>query len=398
MTALWDRERLESHFDVIVEDRRWLHAHPELSFQEKETASYVEARLREIGLSPETGIGGHGIRVVLEGSRDGATIALRADMDALPIQEETGVPFASTRPGVMHACGHDAHTAMLLGAARILAASRGSWAGRVVLLFQPAEESPPGGAIQMIRDGILAHPRIDAIFGLHVNPFGASGTLDFGAGPITAGADRFEIEVIGRGGHGAAPHETIDPIPAAGQILTALQHVVSRRIAPNAQAVVSVGQIHGGRADNVIASQVTMSGTTRAIDPDVRLRLHELVSRTAKSAGEAYDCDVNVTIIKGYPPVVNDPEQTELARRAGSRLLPAEDVGRIEPRLVGEDFAHYLEHVPGCMARLGVAPPGDAELYPVHNGRLKIDEHALLTGVAYWLALVDEWSRVEPSA
>ncbi len=391
MARLWDKERLEAVFDHVVQDRRWLHAHPELSFHERETSAYIEARLREMGLSPETGIGGCGIRVVLEGRGDGRTIALRADIDALPISEETGLPFASTRSGVMHACGHDAHTAMLLGAARLLADSERSWAGNIVLIFQPAEEKAPGGAIQMIGDGVLENPKVDAIFGLHINPFGTSGTLDFEAGPITAGTDGLHIDVIGRSGHGAAPHQALDPIPAAGQIVTALQHVVSRRIAPSDQAVVSIGQIHGGQADNVIANRVTMSGTLRSIDPQLRSRLHELVPRVAQAAGAAYDCEVEVTITKGYPPVVNDPEQTELARRSALRFLPEARVGSIEPRLVGEDFAHYLTHVPGSMARLGVAPPGDDALYPVHNGRLKVEEKAMLTGVGYWMSLIDEW-------
>jgi 16S rRNA G966 N2-methylase RsmD len=256
---LWELAKAV-HAEVVA-DRRWLHQHPELSYEEKESSGYIAEQLRKLGHEPQVGIGGHGVKLVLYGKRPGRTIALRADMDALPVQEETDLPFASVNPGVMHACGHDCHVAMLLGAARGLTLMEGDWTGDVVLIFQPAEEQGPGGASLMIKDGVLHNPDVEAIFGLHINPFVPAGSLGFAPGPMKAATDRFQVVVRGRGGHGASPHLTLDPIPAAAQVIQALQHVVSRNVRPGEPAVVTVGSIRGGQAANVIPSEVTLSGT-----------------------------------------------------------------------------------------------------------------------------------------
>jgi amidohydrolase len=384
---LWELAKAV-HAEVVA-DRRWLHQHPELSYEEKESSGYIAEQLRKLGHEPQVGIGGHGVKLVLYGKRPGRTIALRADMDALPVQEETDLPFASANPGVMHACGHDCHVAMLLGAARGLTLMEGDWTGDVVLIFQPAEEQGPGGASLMIKDGVLHNPDVEAIFGLHINPFVPAGSLGFAPGPMKAATDRFQVVVRGRGGHGASPHLTLDPIPAAAQVIQALQHVVSRNVRPGEPAVVTVGSIRGGQAANVIPSEVTLSGTIRTMGEPLRTQIREWIKRAVHGAVAAHGCQAEVRFSSGYPAVHNDPAQTECARRAAQRILPEESIEVMESSMGGEDFAYYLEKVPGSVGRLGVAPRS-GELYPLHSSRLRVEESALATGVAFWLALVQE--------
>jgi amidohydrolase len=378
----------------VVADRRWLHQHAELSYQEKETSAYIAEQLRKLGHDPQVGIGGYGIKVVLSGKRPGPTIALRADMDALPIQEETGLPFASVNPGVMHACGHDCHVAMLLGAARGLTLMEGDWAGNVVLIFQPAEEQGPGGASLMIKDGVLRNPDVEAIFGLHVNAMVPAGRLGFAPGPMKAASDKFEIVVRGKGGHGAHPNLTRDPILAASYLVQALQQVVSRNVAPSEPAVISVGSIHGGEAPNVIPSEVVLTGTIRTMGEPLRTQIREWMKRVIDGAVAAHGCQAEVEFVSGYPAVHNDPEQTECARRAAESILPKEEVDVMEMGMGAEDFAYYLEKVPGTIGRLGVAP-SSGELFPLHSSRLRVDESALTAGVAFWLSLVQEACRAQ---
>ena len=373
----------------VVADRRWLHQHPELSYQEKETSAYIAQQLRKLGFEPQVGIGGYGVKAVLSGKRPGPTIALRADMDALPIQEETGLPFASVNPGVLHACGHDCHVAMLLGAARGLKLMDGDWAGNVVLIFQPAEEQGPGGASLMIKDDVLQNPDVEAIFALHVNAMVPAGRLGFAPGPMKAASDKFEIVIRGRGGHGAHPHLTKDPILAASSVIQALQQVVSRNVMPAEPAVVSVGAIHGGEAPNVIPSEVVLSGTVRTMGEPLRTKIREWMKRVIDGTVAAHGCQADVEFVSGYPAVHNDPEQTEVARRAARRIVPEEEIDVMELGMGAEDFAYYLEKVPGTIGRLGVAP-SSGELFPLHSSRLRVDESAFVTGVAFWLALVQE--------
>ncbi len=374
--------------DYIVSARRHLHQHPELSFQERETAAFVARELRACGLEPREGFGGgYGIVVDIEGARPGPTVALRADMDALPVEEENDLPFRSRNPGVMHACGHDAHTAVLLGAARALAGLRDRFPGRVRLLFQPAEELPPGGALGMIEAGCL--DGVDAIFGLHQSPNDDAGVMLFGAGPRQASSDTFTLVVRGRGGHGAMPHLSIDAIQVAAQVVSAVHQIVARRIAPAQQAVITIGTIAGGTKENIIAHEVTLTGTVRALNQTVRETLHRELHAVGKGVSEAWGATCELEYLWGYPVLVNDAAMTALARRAAEAVLESgavRDAGA--PIMPGEDFARYLERVPGCFASLGAATPGSTHRPPAHSGAFVLDESGLSAGVAWYLSLV----------
>lgn len=375
-----------------IEVRRHLHRNPELSFEEHNTHRYLAEKLSELGCRFESGLGGGtGIKAVLEGGKPGPTVALRADIDALPIQEETGLEFSSQHPGVMHACGHDVHTAILLTTARALKERQADLPGKVVLLFQPGEEKNPGGASLMVRDGVLENPHVDAIFGVHVMPFLEAGQMGFGSGALMASPDEVEVTVIGRGGHGAAPHLGVDPVLATCQIITLLQQVVARNVSPFHSAVITVGSIHGGSAPNVIPDEVHFKATVRTMDPEVRRlmpqRIEAVVKGVCDAAGATYRFDYD----SGYPVLVNDAAMTEVARRAALAVLEPEQVQGMAPSMGGEDFAYYLEKVPGSFARLGAMLPGSEKPYGLHTSRLMIDEEAITVGVAYYLSVVQEF-------
>ncbi len=394
-----ERERIwalaEAQREFVLAARRHLHQHPELSFQEHETAAYVAAHLREMGYAPRTGIGrsGTGLIAVLEGGRPGPTLALRADMDALPVQELTDLPFRSVRDGVMHACGHDAHTAILLATARALMTVREEVPGRVVFLFQHAEESPPGGALELIAAGAL--DGVEAIFGLHQGTDLNAGHMGFTPGPRQASADTFTLTVHGRGGHGAFPHRTVDAVQVAALVTTALHEIVSRRVPPLQPAVLSIGSIHGGTAPNVIAPEVTLSGTVRTLDASVRDLMPVEIERVAQGVAAAWGAEVRLAYQRGYPVLVNDPVMTEVAYRAAALALGPENVVMgLPPVMAGEDFAYYLERVPGCFATLGVGTPGSTARGPSHSGTFLLDEAALPCGVAYYVALVTNFARL----
>lgn len=374
-----------------VEARRHLHRNPELSYQEKETSEYLAAQLQGMGLKIQTGIGGFGIKVVFQGAQPGPTIALRADIDALPIQEETGLEFASCRPGVMHACGHDVHTATLLATAKALKEIAPSLPGQVVLIFQPGEEQSPGGASLMIKDGVLENPHVDAIFGLHVFPAMTAGVVALGAGPRLAAPDEFDVTIRGKGGHGAYPHLCIDPIMVACQCITLLQQVVARNVSPFEQAVITVGAIHGGAARNVIPEEVTFSGTVRTMDPKVRALMPERLEQVVRGVCDAAGATCEIRYDTGYPMLINDPACTDLARTAALAVLPEGLVQEMPATMGGEDFAFYLEQIPGSFARLGSSAPGVKGAPGLHTPRLMIDEECMATGVAYYLSLVQHF-------
>jgi amidohydrolase len=385
------RELAASVHAFAVAARRHLHQNPELSFQEKETGAFVAAELRAMGYEPETGVGGHGVKLVLRGNRPGPTIALRADMDALPIQEETGLPFASQKPGVMHACGHDMHTATLLATAKAVKAWADDLAGNLVFLFQPAEESLPGGAKLMIEAGALQNPPVDAIFGLHVIPSLPVGTMEFGSGPVMAAPDSFRIVIRGKGGHAAFPHEAIDPVLAAGHVIVQMQQLVSRNLSPFQQAVVGVSAVHGGKADNVIPDEVELVGTVRTLDPAVRAlipgRMEAVVRGVCESVGATYAFEYQ----HGYPAVVNTEAETSVARTVAQSVLGADRIGRMHPVMGGEDFSFYLEQVPGSFGLLGAKPADATEVHGLHTSRLILDEEAMKHGVAFYLGLIQHY-------
>lgn len=375
---------------LAIEVRRHLHQYPELSFQEKETSAYLTAQLEAMGCAVQTGVGGYGLKVVI-GGKPGRTVALRGDMDALPIQEETGLPYASSHPGVMHACGHDVHTATLLATASALKQVEADLSGQVVLLFQPGEEVNPGGASLMIRDGALQNPMVDAIFGLHVSTGETVGSMGFCAGPVNAAPDEFDVTIIGRGGHGAAPHLAVDPVMIAAQVLTLLQQIVARNVSPFERAVITVGSIHGGTARNVIPDEVTFKGTVRTASAAVRDLMEERIGQLVRGVCEAGGATYKLHYDRGYPVLVNDQEATALAREAAEAVLGPDNLLTTTPTMGGEDFAYFAEQVPGSFARLGASAPGAVNPAGVHTSRLVIDEECMAVGVAYYLSVVQRF-------
>ncbi len=362
-----------------VELRREIHRYPELGFEEERTAAIVERELDDLGI-PHRRIAKTGVVGVIRGGRPGRVAGLRADMDALPITEDSGEPCVSTIAGKMHACGHDAHTAMLLGAARTLVAERETLAGTVVLLFQPAEEGP-GGALPMIEAGALDDPRVDAVAMLHVDVRIPSGTIGITPGPVNAAADEFRITIAGRGGHGAAPHKAIDAIPCAAATVLALQNIAARETDPLASIVATIGTIEGGYRNNVIADRVTMTGTFRTHDPDIRDALDGRARRIVEGIAAAYGATSTLAITRGYPPVVND-ERLARSLRIYVETHTSIAVGAPAPTMGGEDFAYFAQRVPGVLVRLGIRNEAAGSVHYGHSPQFRLDEGAMPTGVA----------------
>lgn len=361
--------------------RRDLHQHPELGFQERRTAAMVAGELRSLGLDVQTGVADTGVVAILEGEGPGRTLLLRWDMDALPIQEATGAPYASVHPGLMHACGHDGHVAIGLGAAIVLSSHRGELHGRVKLVFQPAEEGL-GGAERMIAAGVMHNPVPDAALGVHLwnmRPVGWFGIAD---GPVMAGAEVLEIEVLGQGGHGAAPQQTADPVVAAAQIISALQTIVARNLDPRSAAVVSVTQVRAGETFNVIPDRALLRGTIRTFEPEVRQMVLHRVTEIAAGVSAALGCTARTRLTPLTPPVVNDAAISARVRSAARALFPDALVDESERSMVSEDMAHFLQAVPGCFALLGSADRARGHGAAHHNPRFDFDESVLPRGVA----------------
>jgi amidohydrolase len=371
--------------DEVVALRRDFHRHPELGFAEHRTAGIVADRPRSLGYEVETGIGGTGVVGRLRGAKPGRTVMLRADMDALPIEEETGHPFRSTLAGKMHACGHDGHVAILLGAAALIADRKDELAGDLCLLFQPAEEGL-GGAKAMIDDGVIERFAIERAYGLHLSSKYPTGTLGFRPGPMYASSDSIEIEVLGRGGHGSAPHDTIDPILVAAEFVTSVQKVVSRQIDPLEPAVVSVGAIHGGTIHNVIPRTCSMLGTVRAFSDEVREAMPARIERVLRACCDGSGAQYTYNYLWRYPVTANDPEQTAYARALAERTIGAERVVSADALMGAEDFSFFAQRVPACFYTLGVSG-GESTSHPHHSSLFDIDERALPTGVAMMTAL-----------
>jgi amidohydrolase len=363
---------------LMTEWRRYLHANPELSFAEHETTGWVAEKLEQWNI-PYTRPTPTGLVGLIEGDRPGRTIAIRADIDALPIEEASGLPFSSTHPGVMHACGHDGHTAILLGLSRFFAANR-DFAGRIKLLFQPAEEKAPGGAQAYVKAGVLND--VDACIGLHLLSDRPTGTAAISAGPVMANSDSFSAQIRGRGGHGASPHETIDAVMVACHAVVNLQTVVSRKVDPTRPAVVTVGSIHGGTTFNVIADTAELKGTVRSFQKDVRQLLHDEIKRTLEATCAMYGATMELSYMFGYPALVNHPEMAEVLRQAAGVVLGATQVGPAEPTMGGEDFAYYCEAVPSAYLFLGARNSALGADWPHHHPRFTVDEAALPHGMA----------------
>jgi len=373
-------------FEYTQSMRRDFHAHPELGFQEVRTSGIVARELNSLGLEVRTGAGGTGVVALLEGSKPGPVLLIRADMDALPILEETGAPYASQNPGVMHACGHDGHTAILLTVAKMLYSHRAELGGTIKFMFQPAEEGM-GGAEKMISDGILENPKVDVALGLHVWNEKPVGWIGVSNGPAMAGAEIFRIKVVGRGGHGAVPHLAVDPILASAQIVTALQGIVSRNVAPLETAVVSVCTIHAGETFNVIPPVVDMTGTIRTFDPSVRVRVLDRFNKTVHSIAEGIGCQAEIDLQKLTPATINHLGTAARVQGIANRLFPKSDVDPANYITMGsEDFAFILEKVPGCFFFIGSANPEKGLDAGHHHPKFDIDETALPRGVALMAA------------
>lgn len=363
-------------FEYTVGLRRDFHMHPELGFQEVRTAGIVARELKSLGLEVTTGVAETGVVAMLEGAQPGPVVLLRFDMDALPIQEETGAEYASQNPGVMHACGHDGHTAVGLTAARLLYAHRHELHGSVKLVFQPAEEGL-GGAARMIHEGVLDNPRPDAALALHVWNDKPLGWIGVTPGPVMAAAETFKIVVTGKGGHGAAPHLAVDPVLAASQIVVALQSIVSRNVPPLETAVVTVAAIHGGQAFNVIPPMVEMKGTIRSFNPEVRARVLERFEQIVQGTAQAFGCQAQIENSFLTPAVVNDPQITSRVQSLVGKVLPEATLDTNERTMGSEDMAYILQGVPGCFIFIGSANAEKHLDAPHHHPRFDFDERAL---------------------
>lgn len=370
--------------------RQHLHAHPELSFEEAETARYVAEKLESWGYTVTRNVGGHGVVATLKNGTGTKSIGIRADMDALPIEEETGVAYASTVPGKMHACGHDGHTTVLLGAAEYLARTK-RFNGTVTLIFQPAEEAGQfSGAQRMIADGLFERFPIDAIFGLHNHPGMPAGTLLTRAGPMMAAGDTVKITVTGKGGHASRPHLTVDPVLVACNLVMTLQSIVSRNVDPTQTAVVTVSTIHAGEASNVIPNNARISMSVRCFDPAIRVFLEERIRKLTASVAEGYGATAEIEYEYGYPVVVNSEEETAFAREVAEELVGTDHVSTCPPLPGSEDFAYFLHHRPGSFLRLGNGKNSQM----LHSSKYDFNDGSLTTGAAMWARLAERYLNV----
>ena len=371
----------------FIEVRHHLHANPELSYEEYETSKFVQQKLKQIGIPFEikatTGVVG-----LIQGKNPGKKIiALRADMDALPITEENDVPYKSKKQGLMHACGHDVHTTCLLGAAKILYELKDKWEGTIKLIFQPGEEKNPGGASLMIKDGVLENPKPAAIFGLHVHPGLQIGKTSFREGKVMASADELYITVKGKGGHAASPHLCIDPILIASYLIIGLQQVVSRNNNPHNPTVLSITSFQGGNTTNVIPNEIKLKGTFRAMDEEWRYKAHALITKISADIVHGMGGEIDLVIDVGYPSVYNNEKLNALAKQKAGEYIGNDNVEETEKRMGAEDFGYYSQQIPGCFYRLGVMNIEKGITSGVHTPTFNIDENAIEIGAGMmaWL-------------
>lgn len=364
----------------LIQIRRHLHANPELSYQEYNTSAFVQQQLTQMGIDFEVKAT-TGIMATIKGEDPTSrVIALRADMDALPILEENDVPYQSLNKGVMHACGHDVHTTILLGAAKILQTLKAEWSGTIKLLFQPGEERNPGGASYMIKEHVLDNPRPSGIVALHVHPGLEVGKLSFRKGRVMASADEIYITIKSKGGHAAAPHLTADTVLIAAQLIVSLQQIISRNNSPISPSVLSICSVQGGNTTNVIPSEVKLMGTFRAMDETWRYKAHELIKKQAIGLVESMGAEIDLHIDIGYPTVDNDPIFTEASWQLANDYMGKQNVEETELRMGAEDFGYYTQVIPGCFFRLGVRNEAKGIVHQVHTPKFDIDESAIEIG------------------
>ncbi|MFG6113825.1 M20 family metallopeptidase [Halobacillus sp. MO56] len=384
--------------DEIIDVRRHLHLHPELSGEEFKTSELVQKTLESYGIEYQTGFAGTGVLGIIKGSNPGKTVALRADMDALPIQEMNDHPYISKENGKMHACGHDAHTSMLLGAGYALNQMREQINGIVLLVFQPAEENAPtGGSKQMMEDGVFSEYQPDVIYGQHVWPGLPVGEVGIRDKEMMGASDRFKVTVTGRGGHASMPQDGNDAIIIANQMVTSLQTIVSRNVNPLDSAVLTIGKIEGGYRYNVIADKVTFEGTIRTYLPEVKQKVKSRFHTILRQTAEAFDGSVDIEYLDGYPATINTPEWAQLARNSAKDLLGGDAAPEVAPSMAGEDFARFLENYPGAFIWLGTQIENKEEQKPLHDPKFKLDERALPIGSSFLVKLaidtLDELAR-----
>jgi amidohydrolase len=377
---------------ALIEARRWFHQHPELSNREVETGREIARRLTALGLEVRSGVARNGVVAVLRGGRPGGVAAWRSDIDALPITEQVDVPYASIEPGVMHACGHDVHITVGLGVAEVLSRLRERVPGTVVFVFQPAEEGAPagedGGAALMIAEGVLDEPKPDAIFGLHVMPTLRAGQVGWRAGGVMASSDALRITVEGKMAHGSAPHQGVDAVYVAAQVVTALQGVVSREVDSRRPAVVSIGSLHAGNRNNILAGEAVMEGTVRTLDRETRAQVLAAVERVVAATCQAHRATCRLEFGRGLPPTVNDPALAAASAQVLRAAFDEEAVIEIEPIMAAEDFSLFAERVPGFYLHLGVGNPERGWISYLHTPTFRPDEAAIEVGVRAAAALL----------
>jgi amidohydrolase len=370
------KKLVKQHKDLIIDTRRELHRIPEPAYTEEKTSAYVADYLKKEDIKVQTGIAHTGVMALMKLAGPGKTLMIRSDIDALPVSEETGLPFASKHKGAMHACGHDAHMAMVLGAVTILNKVKGKLNGTIKFLFQPAEEGP-GGAKSMIEAGVMENPHVDHSIGCHVWPAIPEGTIGVKAGRLMAAMDRFDIKILGKGGHGAMPHQCIDALEVGTQVVNALQRIASRQMNPLSPTVVTIGSFHAGTTFNVIPGEAELCGTTRTFDRDIWNSWPERIEKIVRAVCQSMGADYELKYTQGYPPLLNDESMAEVVSRCAGDVVGKKRVIEPEPTMGGEDMAFYLERSKGCYFFLGVGRQGCA---PIHNPKFDLNEEVLLIG------------------
>lgn len=387
------KELAKKYAAEFIEVRHHLHANPELSYKEFETSKFVQSKLKELGIPFEVKATTGVVGLIKGKNPDKRIIALRADMDALPIKEENDIPYKSKNEGVMHACGHDVHTTCLLGAAKILSELKDEWEGTVKLVFQPGEEKNPGGASLMIKDGVLENPKPQAILALHVNTILEIGQLSFRSGKVMASADELYFTVKGKGGHAASPHLVVDPILISSHLIIALQQLISRNNNPFNPSVLSITSFNGGNTTNVVPNEVKLMGTFRAMDEEWRFKAHELIQKISADLVHSMGGELDLHIDVGYPCVLNNEKITTDAMNKAKEYMGAENVSETELRMGAEDFGYYAQQIPACFYRLGTMNKAKGITAGVHTPVFNIDENAIEIGIGMmaWLG-----SSVQP--